>query len=384
MQPEPPPVPNQDLPPESEIAPERVSQFAPEFKGIPRRGLRWIFIGPGGLRAGWSVVIFRAVWYLAIVITGGAFFGLHLITEKPKFTASATIFQELVVVIGMLAGAAVVALLEGRKILDFNLRGPRRIPHFLSGLVAGFLAFSLLMGILALDGWTRFGPVALSGAAIFRFGALWGCAFLLVGCYEEGTFRCYLQFTLTRGLNFWWALAAVAAICAWPTLTGKGNGIWGVLVIALLGLAPCLWLHMNRAPGSGFWQAAWVTSTLFGLFHTGNGGENWVGIFQAAAIGFVFCVSVRVTGSAWWAIGAHAAWDWSETYFYGATDSGLAASGHFLTTTPAGNVLWSGGAAGPEGSALATLVILLLLVFLVVGYGRRQPMAEPASIQRVS
>ena len=163
-------------------------------------------------------------------------------------------------------------------------------------------------------------------------GAMWGCAFLLVGCYEEGTFRCYLQFTLTRSLNFWWALAAVAAICAWPTVTGKGDGIWGVFVIALLGLAPCLWLYLKRAPGNGFWQAAWVTSTLFGLFHTGNGGENWVGVFHAAAIGFVFCVSVRVTGSAWWAIGCHAAaaWDWSETYFYGSTDSGLVASGHFL------------------------------------------------------
>jgi membrane protease YdiL (CAAX protease family) len=372
------------LPPESGAAPEPVSQFAPEFKELPRRGLRWIFIGPSGLRAGWSVAVFRAVWFLIIVIVGGASFWLHLIEEKPKFTASASFFQELVVVIGMLAGAAAVALLEGRKILDFNLRGPRRIRHFFSGLVAGFVALSLLVCTLWLGGWVSFGPVALSGAAVFRFGAMWGCAFLLVGCYEEGTFRCYLQFTLTRSLNFWWALAVVAAICAWPAITGKGNGIWGVFVIALLGLAPCLWLHLKRAPGNGFWQAAWVTSTLFGLFHTGNGGENWVGVFHAAAIGFVFCVSVRVTGSAWWAIGCHAAWDWSETYFYGSTDSGLVASGHFLSTTPAGNVLWSGGAAGPEGSALAMIVILLLLVFLVAAYGRRQPMAEPAPMQAVS
>ena len=384
MEPGVPPVPNQDLPPESGAAPEPVSQFAPEFKELPRRGLRWIFIGPSGLRAGWSVAVFRAVWFLIIVIVGGASFWLHLIEEKPKFTASASFFQELVVVIGMLAGAAAVALLEGRKILDFNLRGPRRIRHFFSGLVAGFVALSLLVCTLWLGGWVSFGPVALSGAAVFRFGAMWGCAFLLVGCYEEGTFRCYLQFTLTRSLNFWWALAVVAAICAWPAITGKGNGIWGVFVIALLGLAPCLWLHLKRAPGNGFWQAAWVTSTLFGLFHTGNGGENWVGVFHAAAIGFVFCVSVRVTGSAWWAIGCHAAWDWSETYFYGSTDSGLVASGHFLSTTPAGNVLWSGGAAGPEGSALAMIVILLLLVFLVAAYGRRQPMAEPAPMQAVS
>ena len=66
------------------------------------------------------------------------------------------------------------------------------------------------MGALAWGGWLHFGPVALSGAEIFGFGALWAAAFLLVGCFEEGTFRCYLQFTLTRGINFWWALGIVA------------------------------------------------------------------------------------------------------------------------------------------------------------------------------
>jgi membrane protease YdiL (CAAX protease family) len=122
-------------------------------------------------------------------------------------------------------------------------------------------------------------------------------------------------------------------------------------------LIPCLLLQLRKAESSGFWQAAWVTSTLFGFVHTGNGGENWIGIFAAAAIGFVFCVSVRVTGSAWWAIGCHTAWDWAETYFYGAADSGNVATGHYLTTSPAGNALWSGGTDGPEGSVLVLGVI---------------------------
>jgi membrane protease YdiL (CAAX protease family) len=199
-----------------------------------------------------------------------------------------------------------------------------------------------------------------------------------VGCVEEGIFRCYLQFTLTRGINFWWALGVIALICGDLLLRGKGNGIWGVYIIALLGLVPCLLLHLNKVEGSAFWQAAWVTSTLFGFVHTGNNGENWIGIFAAAAIGFVFCVSVRVTGSAWWAIGCHAAWDWSETYFYGAADSGNVATGHYLTTSPAGAALWSGGADGPEGSVLVIAVILLLLVALLVIYGRARPVPVPA------
>jgi membrane protease YdiL (CAAX protease family) len=153
----------------------------------------------------------------------------------------------------------------------------------------------------------------------------------------------------------------------------KSNGPAGVCVAALLGLLPCLWLHLKKAEGAGFWQATWVTSTIFGFIHTGNSGESWLGIFSAAFVGFVFCVSVRLTGSAWWAIGCHGAWDWAQSYFYGTPDSGMIATGHYLTTSPAGNPLWSGGADGPEGSVLVLGAVLFLLLLLLVLYGRRKP-----------
>jgi hypothetical protein len=54
------------------------------------------------------------------------------------------------------------------------------------------------------------------------------------------------------------------------------------------------------------------------------------------------------------------------------------AHGHFLTSTAAGNALWSGGADGPEGSLLVIPVILLLLVALIVLYARGRQVAAPA------
>ena len=212
----------------------------------------------------------------------------------------------------------------------------------------------------------------------FDPAALWGLTFLVVGCVEEGIFRCYFQFTLTRGINFWWALGIVAACCLDLALRTKGHGPWGVYAMALLGFFPCLALHRRAAARSAFWQASWATSTVFGFMHTSNGGENWIGIFSAAAIGFVFCVSIWATGSAWWAIGCHAGWDWAETYFYGTADSGFVSKGHLLTTTPAGNVFWSGGTDGPEGSVLVLGAILLLLVVLILVYGRKRPSAAAA------
>jgi len=357
------------------------SENSAQILGAPEpRGLGWVVIGSDGLRAGWSIAIFAILMALFSMAVALAFFKLHLVQQNGHISPRSALFGELIPFLAMLGAAALVALLERRRnLLAFNLTGPRRGRHFLSGLAAGFLGLSVLVGALSAGGWLHFGAVALTGAGIAKYAALWGCAFLLVGCVEEGLFRCYLQFTLTRGINFWWALGIEAVICLDLALRARGNGIWGVYAVALLGLVPCLLLQLNKASGAGFWQAAWVTSTVFGFIHTGNNGENWIGIFAAAAIGFVFCVSIWVTGSAWWAIGCHAAWDWAETYFYGTADSGMPAQGHYLSTSPAGNVLWSGGTDGPEGSLLVLGVILLLLVSLLVIYGRsRAEMAETA------
>jgi membrane protease YdiL (CAAX protease family) len=225
---------------------------------------------------------------------------------------------------------------------------------------------------MAWGGWVHFGPVALTGSRIYFYAAFWAVVFLLTGLFEEGVFRCYLLAILTRGINFWWALAVVGVICLAGLLATSGLGVRGVYFAALAGLVPCLCLHIKKVPSASFWYASWVTSTFFGFIHTGNGGENWIGIFAAALIGFIFCVSVRLTGSAWWAIGCHAAWDWAETYFYGTADSGMVAQGHLLTSNPMGNTLWSGGLDGPEGSLLVIAVILLLLVALVAMYGRQK------------
>jgi hypothetical protein len=370
IQPQPSETPGAEVSPESPISPEPLA-LPPEPPMFP--DLRRVFIGSQGLRAGWSVSIFLILAVLfAMALGAAAHFLVHnfLHTKFGGFTPASQGIGEAISVLSILGAAAIVARIEHRRVLDYNLTGPRRVPHFLAGLAAGFAALSALIGALAWGGWLHFGPVALSGTQIFGFAAEWGLVFLLVGLFEEGSFRCFLQFTLTREINFWWALPLVAAMCLGGFLATKGHGVWGVYFIALLGLVPCLLLQLNKVPGSSFWQAAWVTSTLFGFIHTGNNGENWIGIFAAGAIGFVFCVSVRLTGSAWWAIGCHAAWDWTETYFYGAADSGNVATGHYLSTSPAGAALWSGGTDGPEGSVLVLGIILLLLVALLVIYGR--------------
>ena len=146
--------------------------------------------------------------------------------------------------------------LSAAVLREYNLGGRSCTANFLFGFAAGFLALSLLVAALAAGGWLHFGPVALTGIGALKFAALWGCTFLMVGCFEEGIFRCFLLSTLTRGLNFWWAIAIVTVVCLdmfmrsrgivgivsllWvsPRSDIPGNGLWGVFAIALLGLIP--------------------------------------------------------------------------------------------------------------------------------------------------
>jgi hypothetical protein len=340
--------------------------------GRERNSFDWFFVGPNGLRAGWSILLFYGIFYFFRLFVGSVFFSAGLIGETMDNSARFVLIAELIPFLSLLASAAIMALLERRRLSSYNLAGPRRIWRFASGGLAGFSALSLLVGALVWGSWLRLAPGALSAAQTARLSVLWGCAFLVVASVEEGLFRCYALSTLARGINFWWALAAEAVVCADAFRQSHDHGALGVYLIAALGFFPCLALHQKAAPCSGFWQAAWVTSTVFGLYHTLNSGENWIGVFATAAIGFAFCLSVRLTGSAWWAIGFHAAWDWAETFFYGTADSGLQGQGHLLAAHPAGNPLWSGGADGPEGSLLALGVILLLILFLFLVYGRQR------------
>jgi hypothetical protein len=373
--------------------------LAPSTDSQVAHDLDWALTGRDGLRTGWLVAIFAVLYRLFSLVLETVAVGSFPRLGDLAFSPSSALASESVPLLAMLGAAAFVAHIEQRDILDYNLNAPRPALRFLQGLGVGFGTLSALVGTMVWGGWLRLGRPTLSLPEVPIFAALWGAAFLLVGLFEEGTFRCFLQYTLTRGLNFWWALGIVAVLCLdlwaremgngvsvvgvlWLDLrpSASGNGAWGVYAFALLGLLPCLRLHWKKRPGAGFWQAAWVTSTFFGFIHTGNNGENLIGIFAAALIGFVFCVSVRLTGSAWWAIGCHAAWDWAETYFYGTADSGMVATGHLFTSTAAGNPLWSGGADGPEGSLLALPIVLLLLAAIFLLYGRGVPAGSEAAL----
>ena len=225
----------------------------------------------------------------------------------------------------------IMSRIERRPLRAYGIGAtPRAIPHFLAGLAWGSAMLSTLVGILYLTHLLVFTGLQLSGVAVLRFAAEWAIAFLFVGLFEEYALRGYLQFTLARGLAG-----------AFHTATSS-----------------------PRAKAVGFWISAALFSFLFGFGHKNNIGESPIGLVSAGLIGLVFCLSLWRTGSLWWAIGFHAAWDWSQSFLYGVADSGHMAAFHLLGSHPLGKPLLSGGLTGPEGSVFVLPVIVLIALVI--------------------
>jgi uncharacterized protein len=280
---------------------------APNFDAATQPSyVRTLFLGPEGLRPGWGFAFYVVMFYLLRQLAAQ-------LAWSRNFGASG-LWSGMLEEFGMLVAAIVPSLLLARvERRPWSVYGlPPGLAFgklFWLGTIWGFAGITLLMFALSGLHAFSFGHVILHGARLERFAAFWAVMFLLVGLFEDFLLRGYTQFTLARSI--------------------------------------------------GFWPAAVVLSCTFGLIHLGNSGEQWAGLLAAAFIGFFFCLTLRRTGTLWFAVGFHAAWDWGETFFYSVPDSGGVWPGHLLSSSLHGAAWLSGGTVGPEGSVMCFLVIAL-------------------------
>lgn len=295
----------------------------PEKRG--EHGPGWVFFGRDGLRPGWSALLFVAivVVFSQLFVVAASFVTPHVLSigNGPTSPSAALVF-ELVSLVLVLVATGIMAQIEGRRIIVYGYAGRTKLVRFLSGWVWGFIALSALVAVLWKAHLLVFDSGHLQGLAVWKYGAAWLLVFILTAIFEESLLRGYLQYTLTRGIGFW----------------------WGALLMSI----------------------------LFGAIHGSNKGESPVGLFSAGAVGLVFCISLWYTGSLWWAIGFHAAWDWAQTFFYGTPDSGMVARGHLLSEHPLGPLLWSGGPTGPEGSLYIVPLLLIMALAMWLWWRRRE------------
>lgn len=301
----------------------KARNWADAYRSLRSGGLRRVFVGEQGLRVGWSVLLFAAIYFCleaALVAALGHFFRVD--PESPIPLSLALLGESAQILIVFIA-TLIMARIERQRLLSYGYTDNHKLVRLVSGMVWGFLCLSVLIGVLWKAGLLVFDGRVLTGFTAWQFALGWGFVFVLVGFFEESLLRGYAQYTLSRGIGFWWA--------------------------------------------------ALLLSIAFLLGHVGNDGETSLGLLEVFVAGFYFCISLWYTKSLWWAVGFHAGWDWAQSYFYGTPDSGLLISSHLLTTHPSGNPLWSGGTAGPEGSILILPLVTLMStgMWLWWGVGKR-------------
>jgi len=252
---------------------------------------------------------------IGFIIPGVVVVALHHLIKQTGCTGSVfSVESELptkaIMAFFVVLATWIVSRMEKRPLDDYGIPPRQALGiRFWEGCVWGFAMLSAILLILRASGHFRIDSVALTGGELYRYALGWAAVFLAVATHEEFAFRGYWLFSFARRMSFW--------------------------------------------------PAALFTSVVFGVAHLGNPGENVLGILQVIVTGLLFCFMIRRTGTLWFALGFHAAWDWAETFFYGTPDSGLLGVGRFLNTSVQGPNWLTGGTAGPEGSVIVFLVLAL-------------------------
>jgi membrane protease YdiL (CAAX protease family) len=302
--------------------------------------LQVVFFNERGLRAGWRLLIFAGLlraaqgflFWMLLLIRSGRNRPPQNATPPPEqlFIGEVVLFLVVVLI------TWVMSRIERRAMGTYGLplRRSAWSSFFVGYLFWGFIPLTLLLlamrglGVFFIDG------LALRGSDVAYFALVWGLVFLFVGLFEEYLTRGYPLYTLADGI--------------------------------------------------GFWPAAVLMALVFGGLHMGNGGETRIGILDVCIFAMFASVTLRLTGNLWLAVGAHAGWDWGQSFFYGVNDSGAPAVGHLLNSHVKGPDWLSGGSVGPEGSVLSSLLQILMIAAFVGIYRGRRPalMITPAEEPR--
>lgn len=261
------------------------------------RPARLLRTDEGRVRLGWRLLAFLMVATLVALVVGA-------------LVPAGVVGGSAAVLAGSLVAGWWLLALEGRGPGALGFHGSREaVGEAGRGLGLGVLVGLVVVGLMAALGVVRWTPEAGSVSG-WLYGALGAFVFLsLPAAAEEALLRGY-------------PLQALAE--AW-----------------------------------GRERAVVVTAGAFGLLHLGNPGVGVLSTLNVAAAGMLLGVVYLRTASLWWATGVHLGWNWAHGYVADVPVSGLevvdAPLYEGVTTGPR----WLGGGAfGPEGSIVSTIVVL--------------------------
>ena len=279
-------------------------------------------------------IVFAVV--LVVVVIGAALQTASLASGRGVTTFNSFLANNALLVQTLLYPPALLALWACRRVLDrlsfrsLGLRARGSLSGFASGALSAVLALSLLFGVLWLCGLVRVNgfsnEYSKSGANALTMLSLYALAFIAVGFFEEVVFRGYALHNLKVWLGLKAAIVLQAVLFA---------GIHIPNIYADLGGGA-----LTDAAISQRWTDA-----------------RW-GLINIALIGFFFALCYLKSGSLWFPIGFHAAWNFALGCLFSLPVSGLSLF-RVLDVSVAPSWL-TGGTFGLEGSVLLAPIIIAM------------------------
>ncbi|NUN70691.1 MAG: CPBP family intramembrane metalloprotease [Bacteroidetes bacterium] len=279
-------------------------------------GIRRIFIDPelAALRAGWRIALFLAMTLVAIpVVTGPVMMLLKPVQGLPLPTIATIISYVMVTLTTWVA----LRFVDKRPFHSVGISFHRGWGKELGqGLLFGTGMMTLIfvienaagMVVIEFRGLTpeQIAPIVLNGLVLYT----------AVGYGEELLFRGYLFQSFAEGTN---------------------------KIIATLSV-----------------------SLLFAAAHAGNPNVSLFGLINVALAGIWLSAAYFKTKALWLPVGLHISWNFFQGVIFSYPVSGTTSdTTQFGTAVVSGPEWLTGGTFGPEGGALATLMLVLGTLLII-------------------
>jgi uncharacterized protein len=276
-------------------------------------------------RAIWNAVLFWLVGELALPpLLNNAVGALARVWHLGNgLSAPIIAIYELETLVIAFILTALFGFFEGRGVGDYGLPAAQAFrARFWEGLLVGIVWAGIVALLMIALGGMRVEGFALHGFALIGAALAWFGANVLVGVGEEVWFRGYLLQTLRRGIGFW---AAAIVLSLW--FTGE---------------------HFFFKQGENLWDCM----SLF-------------------AFGMLVSFTVLRTGSLWFGVGLHVAFDYMQLFVIGTRNGGQVPVGHLLNVSFPGPAWVNGGALGTEASFLMYPLFVLAFLYVALRFPAR-------------
>jgi membrane protease YdiL (CAAX protease family) len=278
----------------------------------------WLFGPDRKIRLLWRAVIFYGLidWLLPRALTPALGFIARVLHATGRLTAKNVAIGESEDFIIVLICTAFFAWYEGRRVDSYGLpiEQALRARTWEGALVGVILAGAVAVGMYLLGGMQIRG-LETTGSALVLSALAWLGANICVGVAEEFFFRSYLLQTLKTSIGFWPGAIVIASVFTADHYFFKvGENIWDVITLMSLSL--------------------------------------------------MVSYSVVRTGTLWFAVGFHTAFDYMQIFVIGTPNGAQVPQGRLLDASFNGPSWLTGGLLGTEASFLMYPAIALTWLYI--------------------